>query len=363
MPRFSLVIAVYNVGRHLEECLSSLAGQDFRDWEALCVDDGSTDGSSEVLARWAARDPRVRVIYQENAGVSRARNVGMGSAAGDYLCFVDADDYLVDGALAAMDEECARLGADVVSFGATGVPAEALTPWVARRIAVTDGAVAPFEPKMALGEGASPFVWARAYRRAFLVECGAAFDEGLSLGEDVAFLASFLPHAGCVASSSRVVYAYRLSREGSAMARERCGSPSQLSRHVDVVGSVCAAWDRDGFLDAWPDELASWALRFCGYAILRAGKRERAALAPRLGEALSRYLTSRRREEHPLRRDVGRMVGLFMRWHGDAAKPPTDLEVAATALAWRIREYGLLDLAMRALGRGDERFASSGSGS
>lgn len=92
--RFSIIIPVYNVVPYLRECLDSVLAQTFPDWEAICVDDGSTDGSGAILDEYAAKDGRFRVIHQKNAGVSAARNAALDVANGDYLVYVDADDLI-----------------------------------------------------------------------------------------------------------------------------------------------------------------------------------------------------------------------------------------------------------------------------
>ena len=95
-PFFSIIIPVYNVAPYLRECLDSVLNQTFNDWETICVDDGSTDGSAAILDEYAARDHRFRVIHQANAGVSAARNKALGVAKGVYLGFIDADDCIAD---------------------------------------------------------------------------------------------------------------------------------------------------------------------------------------------------------------------------------------------------------------------------
>ena len=92
--KFSIIVPVYNVAPYLRECLDSLMAQTFADWEAICVDDGSTDGSAAILDDYATRDSRIMVLRQENSGVSAARNRGLEMARGDYLWFVDGDDVI-----------------------------------------------------------------------------------------------------------------------------------------------------------------------------------------------------------------------------------------------------------------------------
>lgn len=104
MPFFSIIIPVYNVAPYLRECLDSVLAQTFKDWEAICVDDGSTDGSGEILDEYAAKDSRFRVFHQPNAGVSAARNKALDEAMGEWVCFIDADDSVREGWLLEIHE-------------------------------------------------------------------------------------------------------------------------------------------------------------------------------------------------------------------------------------------------------------------
>ena len=93
MPKVSVVIPVYNVAPYLRQCLDSVVNQTLREIEIICVDDGSTDGSTEILAEYAAKDARVRVLTLEHTNAGAARNAGMSMATGEYLGFVDSDDW------------------------------------------------------------------------------------------------------------------------------------------------------------------------------------------------------------------------------------------------------------------------------
>ncbi|OJH47577.1 glycosyltransferase family 2 protein [Lactococcus lactis] len=90
----SVIVPVYNVKEYLEECIRSIINQTYENLEIILVDDGSTDGSSEICDEYAARDKRIRIIHKENGGLSSARNVGINHANGLYISFVDSDDWL-----------------------------------------------------------------------------------------------------------------------------------------------------------------------------------------------------------------------------------------------------------------------------
>lgn len=93
-PLLSVIVPVYNVGHYLDQCITSILSQTFRDLELLLIDDGSTDDSPAICDSRAGRDPRVKVCHQENQGQSGARNTGLSLATGRYLSFIDSDDYI-----------------------------------------------------------------------------------------------------------------------------------------------------------------------------------------------------------------------------------------------------------------------------
>ena len=91
-PKVSVVLPVYNVGKYLRQCMDSIVGQTLEEIEIICVDDGSSDDSPQILQEYARKDPRVRVICQQNQGAGAARNHGLSVAQGEYLSFLDSDD-------------------------------------------------------------------------------------------------------------------------------------------------------------------------------------------------------------------------------------------------------------------------------
>ena len=121
MPKISVIIPCYNTEKYLPECLDSIIAQDLEDMEILCVDDGSTDGSADVIRSRQARDPRVRLISQENRGIAGARNTGLREACGEYIYFSDSDDRLGD--ITTLRRCCERMDDEQldVLYGAASV--------------------------------------------------------------------------------------------------------------------------------------------------------------------------------------------------------------------------------------------------
>ena len=117
MPEISVIIPVYNTARFLSACLDSVLDQTFADTEIICVDDGSTDDSLQILRRYEKRDGRVKVLTQRNARQGAARNRGLEIAAGRYVMFVDSDDWLDNDALEVLCRRAAADDADIVLTG------------------------------------------------------------------------------------------------------------------------------------------------------------------------------------------------------------------------------------------------------
>lgn len=114
---FTVIVPVYNVEKYLAKCLDSIAMQIFKDFECIIVDDGSTDNSNIIIDKYVNNDQRFKVIHQRNMGVSAARNAALDIAKGDYITFVDADDYISNDFLEKFALKISSTNADVVICG------------------------------------------------------------------------------------------------------------------------------------------------------------------------------------------------------------------------------------------------------
>ncbi|MDB5357184.1 MAG: glycosyl transferase family 2 [Phycisphaerales bacterium] len=130
----SVLMPVYNAGKHLREAMDSILGQTFSDFEFLCVNDGSTDDSPAILAEYARRDPRVRIVTKTNGGVTSALNAGLKIARGEFVARMDADDIAIPDRFAAQLEhfrdhpQCVAVGCHVMMMDASGTDNERATP-------------------------------------------------------------------------------------------------------------------------------------------------------------------------------------------------------------------------------------------
>ena len=228
-PGISVVIPVYNVAKYLDRCLDSVFSQDFDSFEVICVDDGSTDGSSDILARRCAARENARIIRKENGGLSSARNAGLDVAQGVYVLFVDSDDALMHAdALSRMYARAEEAQADFLIFG--GEP-EYETEELAREKAYLKtflhraGTYPDGLPgqelfiRMVEGNDYVPSAWLQLFRRELIEKNDLRFADGL-LFEDQLFTLQYLSLARRTAQLDGHYYLYYI-REGSIMTASR----------------------------------------------------------------------------------------------------------------------------------------------
>lgn len=249
-PLISVIVPVYNVAGYLAECLDSVlcqaelcqaAGVSV---EVIAVDDASADGSAGILAERAAADPRLRVVRLEsNRGQGHARNTGLHLASGEYVWFVDGDDRLADGALAA-------IRAPLAGQGGQPRPDVLLIDWVS---SYPGGRTEP-SPGSALLARVPPrgctlaeqpalldltmTAWSKLLRREFLAGLGVGFAAGIH--EDVPVTCAALLDAASIAAVPRVCYRYRQDRRGSAMATTGAGHLAIFDSYRQVFDLVSA---------------------------------------------------------------------------------------------------------------------------
>ena len=200
MPKLSIIVPVYNAQAHIARCIDAVLSQTFRDFEAIFVDDGSTDKSAELLAQAAARDGRVKVLSQPNGGIYAARNAALARAQGEWVGFVDADDVpepdFYEKLLAAghADVDIVMGGTRCFSVRKAG-----------RRRSHAAGVLRDTAHKIsALFNGA---VWDKLFRAAFLRERGLVFEKGL-FAEDNLFSIKSVCYARAMACVPDAFYGY-----------------------------------------------------------------------------------------------------------------------------------------------------------
>lgn len=214
----SVIIPVYNKARRLHACLDSVLAQTYTDFEVICVDDGSSDGSAEILAEYASNDSRVTVITQANAGVSMARNAGIDASHGTSLCFMDADDTIAPDFLATL---APRAGdADIVECSTAAT----------ERLWQGDELWEFVDTVGRTLNGTS--VWGKLYSASFVRRNALRFPQGVRFGEDTEFNLAAWSVADAIVDLPYSGYKYYNDGEGVYSL-----TPDEIIRKIDALAA------------------------------------------------------------------------------------------------------------------------------
>lgn len=216
--QYSVIIPVYNAERTLRRCLDSLVGQQFSDYELLLINDGSTDDSDAICREYANTYPCVRYFAKENGGVSSARNLGLEQAEGEYILFVDSDDYVSENYFASLSDALENAAADLLLFGYrnfggvstewdTGVFYENTEVGVAEQIS------------SAMRQYLFSSLLSKAFKRQIIEQHNIRFANDLAIGEDQAFIFTYAMHIRSIGSIGYHLYNVDVS-DGNSLSRK-----------------------------------------------------------------------------------------------------------------------------------------------
>lgn len=247
--KVSVIIPVYNTEKYLDSCLESVENQTLKDIEIICINDGSKDNSLEILKNHKSKDNRIKIIDQENSGVSAARNAGIKKAIGEYITFVDSDDLISPYLCEINYNNAKKYDTDIIEFG---------------DIKFKDGEKENFEEYdnydnskilfSSCQDTENPFdklkiegsiACSRLWKRDFLIKNNIYFKEGISLGEDSLFDWIAIAQARRVLQDKNVFYYYRIGRESSATGSATL--TKQLKNYMLIIKEIFNNYDKFNF--------------------------------------------------------------------------------------------------------------------
>ncbi len=236
--RYSVIIPVYNAKETLRRCLDSLVGQQFSNYELLLINDGSTDGSDTICREYANTYSCVRYFAKENGGVSSARNLGLEQAEGEYILFVDSDDYVSADYFASLSSALKNDTADLLMFGYSnfgGVPTE----W--------DTGEFYEDSEIGIAERVSSTVqqylfsslWSKVFKKQIIEQYNMRFGSDLAIGEDQAFIFTYAMHIRSIGSIEDHLYNVDVS-DGNSLSRK--ARPYLTEQLMEVNRRMYAAY-------------------------------------------------------------------------------------------------------------------------
>lgn len=245
MPKFSVIIPIYNVEKYIRKCIDSVLNQAYTDVEVILVDDGSPDRCPEICDEYAKKDSRVRVIHKPNGGLVSARQAGCEAATGDYILNVDGDDWVANDYFIRLDPIARQHQPDCICFGSFHVSDDQV---VSHPCSLKSGLKyglytrEDIENKIfpLLIEGAdfkrfNPSIWAKAIRREIYEVCQMALDKRIKIGEDHACTKPAIYRCQTLYIMQECLYNYRINP--LSMTRERKSfswdGPELIGRHFE----------------------------------------------------------------------------------------------------------------------------------
>lgn len=224
MKLVSIIIPIYNVEKYLDECLNSAIHQSYRNIEIIAVNDGSPDGSGDIIEKFMGMDSRVKHIRQENQGLPRARVNGIAASKGEYLLHLDGDDFLADNCVERMMAEAMKNDADVVYSDAyRWADSDDCQKIIINPLKLsTKNGIEYFE------SGISTFIWGKLYKREISLNL---IPQTVNVNEDVFFNLQMLPRCERIVYLQESLYYYRVNRD-SIMNSRRSAIAAQYLEHA-----------------------------------------------------------------------------------------------------------------------------------
>lgn len=239
----SIIVPVYNVEEYLEQCLSSILMQDYSNIEVLVIDDGSTDKSVNICDKYKEKDKRVRVFHVENGGVSAARNIGLNNANGEYIMFVDSDDYVLPDYVSSLvlDQQL-----DIVQGGFFY---DNISGRIGRQSEEKIIDMEKYQGKFLEFWEKNQFwtVWGCCYKKRIIDDNNLRFDVDMHYGEDTDFNTKYLVVSNKVGLTNKISYVHRkmqgtlsttVQSEWLQIMKDRC----QMMEKIDNVYYYKLRW-------------------------------------------------------------------------------------------------------------------------
>lgn len=236
----SIIVPCYNVENYIEKCIVSICNQTYKNIQIIIVEDGATDNTSEIIDRLALTDKRIQVLHKPNAGVSAARNSGIEIAKGEYIVFIDGDDYLATDYVEYMLSLAYKDNSDFVM--SKNCYTKNLEPQIDLDNVIT---MTPTQATaLLLSPGVIVGCWNKMFKREFVEQNNLKFSTTLFYGEGLSFITKASQKANSVTVGERKVYYYRRNNETSATSKFNILKYYNGEEALDKIQKECIIHDK-----------------------------------------------------------------------------------------------------------------------
>ncbi|MGM9741747.1 MAG: glycosyltransferase family 2 protein [Candidatus Cryptobacteroides sp.] len=237
-PKISVIVPVYNAESTIRRCVDSILAQTFTDFECLLIDDGSKDRSGAICDEYAEKDSRVRVFHKENGGVSSARNLGLDNATGEWIAFVDSDDWVDSYYLSSFEIE------EEIDLSCAHMMVEGWKEWESIPLLDQTWVIGPDFLSYIIRRSNYPFC--KLFRRLIITDNRIRFNESIHYGEDTLFVYSFIYFVGVAKTVSSAGYHYNCNNINSLSKKHH-----NWEEYSYTIDKICNAINRLENTYAW----------------------------------------------------------------------------------------------------------------
>lgn len=290
MIKVSVILPVYNTEKYLPECLDSIINQSLSDIEIICIDDGSTDKSLQILKEYAEKDKRIVLLEQKNSGAGIARNKGMEAAKGKYLSFLDSDDFFEQEMLEKAYIKCEEENADFCVYRSKRFDDKThgyeSIPWTIKERYLPE--VIPFKAGDAdkyIFQVFNGWAWDKLYNREFVIKTGLKY-QGLRTTNDAFFVFMANVEAKCISIIDEVL-AYHRVNTGTSLSVTREKSWDCCYQAMDAIKKELKARNK---YSQFQQSYINWALHFCLWNVKTLNGNAKKELLKALQKSLFREL-------------------------------------------------------------------------
>ena len=231
MVKFSVIIPVYNTEKYISKCLDSVLAQTYTDLEVICVNDGSKDNSAQIIDEYAKKDKRIKIINQNNQGVSVARNTGIKEAIGDYIVFVDSDDEIKPNMLELIS---GKEDFDILVIGYNIIKNNKAKDYEKQKKVIDDFILSDFSKNFYFSRFCN-IICNKVFKREFLTKNNLYFEQNIHVAEDGMFCIKCGLKTPKLSAINEPIYIYKL-REGSASNSSH--RLSEFQEGYDIISNI-----------------------------------------------------------------------------------------------------------------------------
>ncbi|MCR5149704.1 MAG: glycosyltransferase [Clostridiales bacterium] len=266
----SVIMPFYNAEKFLNEAVSSVLSQTMDNIELILVDDGSSDTSCDIVDAFSKNDDRIKIIHQQNSGVSSARNAALKIARGKYIGFVDADDFIMPEMYEALYDIAEKNGADIVCSGFDYISSDGKE--------IIDTSCPPYKDGVIYGReeikkfasemhtlSSFLYIWRSIFSRELIEKNGISFNEDLSIGEDTLFAMNCFLSADKVVGCEKRFYRYRINNDSAMRRKYKPDFASNLILQYNEKMKLCESYFPE-LKDVYIKDAAEYTLKnlWCG---------------------------------------------------------------------------------------------------